>query len=62
MLIGQLKTDGSKLRLIAHLIRASDMTHLWAQTSDDDTFPLDAQTRTAESIAVAVITSLVPGN
>jgi DNA-binding winged helix-turn-helix (wHTH) protein/TolB-like protein len=62
VLIGQLKTDGSRLRLIAHLIRASDMTHLWAHTFDDDTFPLEAQTRTAESIAAAASTSLVPAN
>jgi DNA-binding winged helix-turn-helix (wHTH) protein/TolB-like protein len=58
VLIGQLKTDGARLRVIAHLIRASDMKHLWAHTYDDPTFSLDAQTRTAEAIAAAVVTSL----
>ena len=54
VLIGQLKGDGERLRVLAHLIRASDMKHVWAQTFDDDRFALDAQTRTADSIATAV--------
>ena len=58
VLIGQLKTDGQRLRVIAHLIRAADMTHLWAQTFDDDAFDLVGQSRTAEGIAAAVSTSL----
>jgi DNA-binding winged helix-turn-helix (wHTH) protein/TolB-like protein len=60
VLIGQLKSDGQKQRVIAHLIRASDMKHLWAQTFDDDTFDLDGQSRAAEAIAAAVTRSLVP--
>ncbi|HJR58923.1 MAG TPA: winged helix-turn-helix domain-containing protein [Vicinamibacterales bacterium] len=58
VLIGQLKSDGTSLRVIAHLIRADDMKHLWAHTFDDPAFHLDAQTRTAEAIAVAVAASL----
>ena len=57
VLIGQLKSDGQKQRVIAHLIRASDMKHLWAQTFDD-AFDLDGQSRTAEAIAAAVTSSL----
>ncbi len=58
VLIGQLKTDGNRLRVIAHLIRVADMKHLWAHTFDDAEFRLDAQTRTAEAIASAVAASL----
>ncbi len=57
--IGQLKTDGQKRRVIAHLIRAADMKHLWAQTFDDDAFDLDGQSRAAEAIAAAVSGSLI---
>jgi DNA-binding winged helix-turn-helix (wHTH) protein/TolB-like protein len=58
VLIGQLKADGRHLRVIAHLLRASDMKHVWAQPFDDATFDLDAQTRTAEAIAGVVQTHL----
>ena len=58
VLIGQLETDGDGLRVIAHLIRASDMKHLWARPYDDSTFALDAQSRTAEAIAAAVTDTL----
>ena len=54
VLIGQLKTDGTRLRLIAHLIRSGDMKHLWAQPFDDDRFALEAQSQTAERIASEV--------
>ena len=59
VLIGQLKSDGRKHRVIAHLIRASDMQHLWAQTFDDDKFDLEGQSRAAEAIAAAVTGSLI---
>ena len=58
VLIGQLKSDGQKQRVIAHLIRASDMKHLWAQTFDSDIFDLEGQSRAAEAIAAAVTGSL----
>ena len=60
VLIGQLKSDGQKQRVIAHLIRASDMKHLWAQTFDDGRFDLAGQSRAAEAIASAVTGSLAP--
>jgi DNA-binding winged helix-turn-helix (wHTH) protein/TolB-like protein len=44
LIIGQLKSDGSRFRLVAHLIRAADMKHLWANNYDDSSFGLDAQT------------------
>ena len=58
LIIGQLKTDGARLRLVAHLIRVSDMKHLWANTYDDVSFALDAQQRAAEAVAAAVVVSL----
>ena len=61
LIIGQLKSDGARLRLVAHLIRASDMKHLWANRYDDDRFMLDAQGRTAEAVAAAITESLASG-
>ena len=58
VVIGQLQADGGGLRVIAHLIRASDMKHLWAQPFDDPQFALDGQTRTANAIATAIQTRL----
>ncbi len=57
LIVGQLKSD-SRLRVIAHFIRVSDMKHLWANTFDDDRFALDAQRQTAEAVASAVSGSL----
>jgi DNA-binding winged helix-turn-helix (wHTH) protein/TolB-like protein len=56
VLIGQLKADGRNLRLIAHLVRAADMKHVWAQPFDDPAFEFQVQSRTAETIAAAVQT------
>jgi DNA-binding winged helix-turn-helix (wHTH) protein/TolB-like protein len=58
LIVGQLKSDGAGLRLVAHLIHAADMKHLWANTYDDSGFSLDAQARTAEAVATAVAVSL----
>jgi DNA-binding winged helix-turn-helix (wHTH) protein/TolB-like protein len=51
LVIGQLQSDGARLRLTAHLVRVEDMKHLWAGPFEDDRFLFDAQARTAESIA-----------
>ena len=59
VVIGQLKSDGRKQRVIAHLIRAADMKHVWAQAFDDETFDLEAQSRVAEAIAAAVTGALI---
>lgn len=54
VVIGQLKSDGERVRVLGHLIRASDMKHVWAQTFDGGAASLPAQTATAEAIAAAV--------
>ncbi|MGE0449762.1 MAG: winged helix-turn-helix domain-containing protein [Vicinamibacterales bacterium] len=54
VVIGQLKADGRSMRLIGHLIRASDMKHVWAHTYDEPSFTLDVQGRTAAAVASAV--------
>ena len=58
VVIGQLKADATGLRVIAHLIRAADMKHAWAETFDDQTFALPAQSRTAEAIARTIEATL----
>lgn len=54
LVIGQLQSDGARLRLLAHLIRVADMKHLWAGPFADDQFQFDAQARTAEAIAATI--------
>jgi DNA-binding winged helix-turn-helix (wHTH) protein/TolB-like protein len=54
VVIGQLKSDAGGLRVIAHLVRAADMKHVWANTFDDPSFALPAQGRVAEETAAAV--------
>ena len=58
VVIGQLQSDTQGLRVVGHLIRSTDMKHVWAQTFDDATFGLAAQERTAESIAASVSQAL----
>ena len=58
VVIGQLKSDGQGLRVVGHLIRATDMKHLWAHTFDDPDFGFAAQQRTAESIAASISQTL----
>jgi len=54
VVLAQVKSDGGRVRLIAHLIRVSDEVHVWAETFDRPEFPLDVQGELAESIAAAV--------
>ncbi len=54
VVLAQVKSDGGRVRLIAHLIRVSDEAHVWANTFDRPEFPLDVQGELAESIAAAV--------
>lgn len=54
VVIGQLKADGEAMRLIGHLIRATDMKHVWAQAYDERQFTLDVQGRTAAAAATAI--------
>ena len=54
VVLAQMKVDASGVRLIAHLIRASDETHVWANAYDRDSFTLEVQAELAEAIAAAV--------
>jgi TolB-like protein len=54
VVVAQVKSDGTRVRLVAHLIRARDQAHVWANTFDRPTFTLDVQAELAEAIASAV--------
>jgi DNA-binding winged helix-turn-helix (wHTH) protein/TolB-like protein len=58
VVLAQMKRDASGVRLIAHLIRVSDESHLWANTYDRPAFTLEVQGEIAESIATAVLDRL----
>lgn len=60
IVLAQMKADASQVRLIAHLIRISDESHLWARTFDRDAFTLEAQGEIAETIAAEVSSRLAP--
>jgi TolB-like protein/DNA-binding winged helix-turn-helix (wHTH) protein len=60
LLLGQMKKDDRRMRIVAHLIRVSDQTHLWAKTYDTDTLDLPQQASIAEEIAKAVSATLTP--
>jgi DNA-binding winged helix-turn-helix (wHTH) protein/TolB-like protein len=60
LLLGQMKKDDRRLRIVAHLIRVSDQTHLWAKTYDSDILDLTQQASIAEEIAKAVSATLAP--
>jgi DNA-binding winged helix-turn-helix (wHTH) protein/TolB-like protein len=59
LLLGQLKKDDRALRVVAHLIRVRDQTHLWAKTYDTASLDLSGQGTIAEAIALAVTDELV---
>ena len=58
VVLAQMKSDGSGVRLIAHLIRVSDESHIWANSYDRPDFTLQVQGEIAESIASAVLERL----
>lgn len=58
IVLAQMKADGTRVRLIAHLIRVADEAHVWAQTFDRQAFTLDVQAEIAEAIASAVAARL----
>ena len=60
LVLGQMKRDDRRMRVVAHLIRVSDQTHVWAQTYDSDTLDLPQQSSIAEQIASAVTTRIRP--
>ena len=55
LLLAQMKKDDRRLRIVAHLIRVSDQTHLWAKTYDSETLDLVQQAAIAEAIAKSVM-------
>jgi len=54
LVLGQMKRDEHQLRIVAHLIRVSDQTHVWATTIDRPSMDLPAQSEIADVIAKAV--------
>lgn len=61
VVLGQVKRDRDRVRLIAHLIRASDQAHLWANTFDRAAFTLAVQGDLAQAIAGSVTARLTGG-
>jgi TolB-like protein len=61
LILGQLKKDDRGLRIVAHLIRVSDQTHVWARTYDTQTLDLPQQASIAEEIAQSVAATLPRG-
>jgi TolB-like protein/DNA-binding winged helix-turn-helix (wHTH) protein len=61
LLLGQMKRDDTRLRIVAHLIRVSDQTHLWAKTYDTETLDLPQQASIAEEIAKSVVATVPRG-
>ena len=49
-----MKRDERGFRIVAHLIRVSDQTHVWAQSFDRSRLDLEDQSGIAEAIAQAV--------
>jgi TolB-like protein/DNA-binding winged helix-turn-helix (wHTH) protein len=58
LLLGQVKKDDRGMRIVAHLIRVSDQTHIWARTYDRDKLDLPQQASIAEEIAKSVATTV----
>jgi DNA-binding winged helix-turn-helix (wHTH) protein/TolB-like protein len=54
IVLGQVKRDERGFRIVAHLIRVSDQTHVWASTFDRAALGLEEQAAIAEAIAQAV--------
>lgn len=54
LVLGQLKKDALQMRVVAHLIRVSDQTHLWAHTYDKPVLDLAQQAAIASEISGAV--------
>jgi len=61
LVLGQMKKDDRRLWIVAHLVRVSDQTHVWAHTYESDTLDLPSQSTIAEAIAQAVVAALHRG-
>jgi len=60
LVLGQMKRDERRMRIVAHLIRVTDQTHVWAHTYDSDTLDLPQQSSIANQIADAVTSKIRP--
>jgi TolB-like protein len=58
VVLAQVKSDGGRARVIAHLIRVRDEVHVWANTFDRPVFTLEVQSEVADAIAGAVAVSV----
>ena len=54
LVLGQMQRGSRQMRIVAHLVRVSDQTHVWARTFDSDSLDLPQQSSIAEQIAAAV--------
>jgi DNA-binding winged helix-turn-helix (wHTH) protein/TolB-like protein len=61
VVLGQVKKDRERVRLIAHLIRVRDQGHVWARTFDRADVSLAIQSELADEIARSVVAKLVAG-
>jgi DNA-binding winged helix-turn-helix (wHTH) protein/TolB-like protein len=61
VVLGQVKKDRERVRLIAHLIRVRDQGHVWAKTFDRQDVSLAIQSELADEIARSVVAKLVAG-
>jgi TolB-like protein/DNA-binding winged helix-turn-helix (wHTH) protein len=60
IVLGQVKRDGRGFRIVAHLIRVRDQTHVWANAFDRRALELEDQSAIAEAIAQAVTDRVGP--
>lgn len=61
LVLGQMKKDDRSMRIVAHLIRVSDQTHVWARTYDSATLDLTKQAEIAAEIAAEVASRIGKG-
>jgi TolB-like protein/Flp pilus assembly protein TadD len=60
---GTVRRDGNRVRISAQLVRASDQTHLWAQTYNRELKDfLEVQAELGRAIAEQVQVKLIPGD
>jgi DNA-binding winged helix-turn-helix (wHTH) protein/TolB-like protein len=60
VVLGQVQRDGERVRVVAHLVRASDERHLWANRFDRPALTLAVQAEIADAIAREVARRLQP--
>ena len=54
LVLGQMKRDDRRMWIVAHLIRVSDQTHVWATTYESELLDLPQQAAIGRQIAAAV--------